>query len=101
MTGNIAHHTVIVANSVINVNTVFAQFAQFFTIVQFGILDHLMTEFATMEQEVSTALLLWDFSGDNYSFHSSSLKIKLYYNLIFIVNRFLKRYSYSEYNQRP
>jgi hypothetical protein len=70
MTCTIAHHTVIVANSIINVNTVFSQFAQFFTIVHFGITDYLMTEFATMEQEVSTALGAGHFGFDNFSFHS-------------------------------
>jgi hypothetical protein len=69
MTCTIAHHTVILAVLPICVNI---EFCQFFTIVQNFTLNTLWFELPIMEQEVSTSLLFWNFSSDNFSFHNFS-----------------------------
>jgi hypothetical protein len=72
MTCTIAHHTVIIASSIISVNIKRINFGQPLTAVNLFAFNDLMTELTIMEQEVSTALLFWQFSSDSFSFHNLS-----------------------------
>jgi hypothetical protein len=78
MTGTIASHIAIMQSNPICVNI---RFSHFFTIVGFPIFFTLGFELPVMEQEVSTALLFWQFSSDNFSFHNS-LQLSHYYSKI-------------------
>jgi hypothetical protein len=91
MTGTIASHTAIMQSNPICVNI---RFSQFLTIVGFPIFFTLGFELPVMKQEVSTALLFWQFSSDNFSFHNS-LQLSHYYSKIDIYCQSVENLFYS------